>query len=406
MFERHIRQIPFYYIVFVVLTLVLLGIVASSMLGPEPVPQQPAMVQGDPNSNRDIVARDNAPVRQVSPLEQSRKELGRSLTLTGDRLQAIQLRLNGFTLELQSLQDNDTGKRIVASSEHFPKLVALIRYAPDLTKSFSEVSVRYSAMIAKEVASTSEREVRAVKLSLDDFDIEVAAMEQEVENANLALKAINTVCQELPPAAMTVRAKLRDDEEKEMLSYAQQLQASQEAAKSEQQQKLRSADKELSDARAGLEAATKRLEALKLRQQGAKVEAGSSDIVSGSRTAQDLALLERDYQRDLAEINRLLAPLMSQGYSQPEHAGYQKRAREKGPMSLAALRSCGALAPTDEGLQNLAFAMTYANDRGSFGFPQYIGGTLKDEHYRYLVPAQKLLLKYQYLLVDKKRLAE
>ncbi len=406
MFEQQVRQIPFYFVVFLVLMLAFLGIVASSMLGPAPVPPQPALVGGDPNPSSDIVAYANEPVRKISPLEQSRQELGRALTVTGDRLEEVQSSLGSFTVELKSLQDNDAGKRIVGSNEHFPQLVALIRYAPDLDVSLNQASARYSALVSREVASTSESELKSVKLSLNDFDTQVSSLEQDVENAKLALNAISTVCQKLPQATMTVRTRLHADEEKEKLSYAQKLKESQDSAKREQEQKLQLADKERSDAKASLEAATKRLEALRLRQQAANVEGSSSSILSGGRAAQDTALLEADYRRDLSEINRLLSPLMSQGHKQPEHAGYQRRAREVGPMSLSALRSCGALEPTDKGLEDLAFAMTYDNDRSSSGFPQYIGGGLQEEHYRYVVPAQKLLLKYQYLLVEKKRLAE
>ena len=415
MFAKYVRAIPFYFVVFLVLVLVLLGIVASSMLGPPPIARQPDVTSAAPilsnnaeapNFNGDIVAGGNDSTRQATPLEQNRQELRRLLTQIGDHLHSIELGVDAFTMTLESLHDNDAGKRIVTSNEHFPQLAALIKYAPELSASLSKFGTRYSALVAKELASSSETALNSVKLSLSDFDNELAAIEQDVENANLALKAINVVCQKLPAATLTVRAKLLDDEEKEKLRYAQQLKDSQDAAQKEQEKKLQLAEKQRSDAKADLDIATKRLEALKLKQQSVHAGAGISNIESHGRSAQERAELERDYQRDITEINRLLAPLLAQGYSQPEHAGFQRRAREKGPMSLGALRSCGALAPTDSGLQNLGFAMTYANDRGNFGFPGYIGGALRDEHYQYLVPAQKLLLKYQYLLVEKKRLAE
>lgn len=121
--------------------------------------------------------------------------------------------------------------------------------------------------------------------------------------------------------------------------------------------------------------------------------------------AADLARLEADYLLDLPEIRKWLAPLLADGYSQPQHIG-QLITAVKGPVSLTALGRCGALSNSEEGLSKLARAMTYGNDRATPGFPPYTEGPLLEEHRSYVLPASRLLLKYQFLLVEKGSLAE
>lgn len=117
------------------------------------------------------------------------------------------------------------------------------------------------------------------------------------------------------------------------------------------------------------------------------------------------ARLEADYVSDLPEIRRWLAPILAEGFSQPQHIG-QLITAVKGPMSLTALRRSGALTNSEEGLSKLARAMTYGNDRQTSGFAPFTGGPLLEEHRRYVLPASRLLLKYQFLLVEKGALAE
>lgn len=136
--------------------------------------------------------------------------------------------------------------------------------------------------------------------------------------------------------------------------------------------------------------------------------AGSIAALKSNRERQlaaDLARLEADYLLDLPEIRKWLAPLLAEGYSQPRHIG-QLITAVKGPMSLTALRRCGALTNSEEGLSKLARAMTYGNDRETSGFAPFTGGPLREEHRRYVLPASRLLLKYQFLLVRKGDLAE
>jgi len=117
------------------------------------------------------------------------------------------------------------------------------------------------------------------------------------------------------------------------------------------------------------------------------------------------AQLEADFQRDLPEIRKYLAPLLESGHPQPESAG-QIATETRGPMSLTLLRKYGALSNTEEGLSKLASAMGFCDDRMTAGFLPVTGEPLLDEYRMYVVQASRLLLKYQSLLVEKRMLTE
>ena len=121
--------------------------------------------------------------------------------------------------------------------------------------------------------------------------------------------------------------------------------------------------------------------------------------------AADSAQLEAEFLGDLPDIRKWLAPLLKSGHPQLEAAG-QTTTESQSPMSLTALRKCGALSNSEEGLSNLARAMGFGNDRKAAGFVRFTAGTLSEEHRMYVVPASRLLLKYQSLLVEKGMLAE
>ena len=120
------------------------------------------------------------------------------------------------------------------------------------------------------------------------------------------------------------------------------------------------------------------------------------------------AALEREFQRDLPVIRSLLRPFITPGMTQPKGRGFVS-ASQQGPVSLAKLRSTGALEPTVGGRQTLYWitAANKMNDRDLGSFPSYFGGAADwQRKHPTIKRAQDLLIKYGELLVEKKMMAE
>lgn len=115
---------------------------------------------------------------------------------------------------------------------------------------------------------------------------------------------------------------------------------------------------------------------------------------------EELAKLLIDFKRDETMVRHYLSALFAYGNSQPVKGTMHKLTATKGPVSLTALREFGALEKSERGLLKLGHAGSDpSNDRGRHAFPINIGGSLEPQELDYLAPAQRLLIKYQKLLV-------
>ena len=126
---------------------------------------------------------------------------------------------------------------------------------------------------------------------------------------------------------------------------------------------------------------------------GLKEEA--TRVEEGLRWAQ----LEREMNRDMAEIKGLLLAVTAEGFThRPDGT--------KGPVSFSKIKSIGGLEPTKKGLDNLFFLATGNNDRPIGGLPPGVGGVFASGTSTAPVErAQALLKKYGDLMVRKNMLA-
>jgi hypothetical protein len=119
------------------------------------------------------------------------------------------------------------------------------------------------------------------------------------------------------------------------------------------------------------------------------------------------AKLEREFETDRPEIERLLRGLITEGRTQPGHYGPFEVTTTRGAVSFAALGKIGGLEPTIASQQRLYFCMGIrGNDRDRGAFPPYLGGHEDWQQKSATVQrAQELLIKYGPLMVEKKLLA-
>jgi hypothetical protein len=118
--------------------------------------------------------------------------------------------------------------------------------------------------------------------------------------------------------------------------------------------------------------------------------------------------LKAEYGRDMATINSLLAPFLDDAITQPSRTNPISKGGPRKPTSLDALRSSGALAETDDGLEFLFKVGGHpANMRKKGSFPSFISPRplQKGSEQALVQRAQQLLIKYGELLVADRKLS-
>lgn len=108
--------------------------------------------------------------------------------------------------------------------------------------------------------------------------------------------------------------------------------------------------------------------------------------------------LERRYEADLADIKTHLAPLLASAYTQPRAGRVAETTTTKGPMSLARIRACGALAQDEQGLYKLHLTVFLDPERNKLGWPEF-------QDKEFFIKAQRFLIDYGELMVEKGLLA-
>ncbi|MFO0838349.1 MAG: hypothetical protein U1D55_07445 [Phycisphaerae bacterium] len=126
----------------------------------------------------------------------------------------------------------------------------------------------------------------------------------------------------------------------------------------EQMRLLAEADRKLKDAQAEIERQTKLADAQR-RAANAEAELGAKTIDDSTKKKELWA------KCDDPAVKETLAPFISEGYWQPSGGGISgRKGTTKGGMSLKAITSYGALAPTDSGVAKLwRIACSPNNDR-------------------------------------------
>ena len=407
MWQQFLRNQSFKFVAWLSFSVLAITLVASVILQPP----NPVTAYSSPHaddSERGSSATTSLFSRTASnpsPVKTARQELSQELSRVGDRLRDITSHAEKLVDELEAFQDSEEGKRVANSQENFNRMAATIRYAMQEQKEVQQRATEYSTFVTEEVSANDETKLRSLGEQVREFEVSLDAHQQDLENARNAIRAVVDVCRELPPGDKTIRQRVAQINFNEDIEFAKQLKADAEAAEKIRQEAIRIAERDKQTALTELEAAKVRLQAAKVRAQTSDSNIAALKTKAIQHWDLERLRMEREFQQDLSKIRYYLGPILAHGYSQPESHGYQRMVANKGPMSLSALRGLGALNEAPASLSLLASAMSYGNDRDSSICPANTDAT-RGQYARFYYSAHELLVKYQFLLVEKGMLAE
>lgn len=314
------------------------------------------------------------------------------------------------------IETSEEGRRIAANSEATAQFAALVREERPRPELAAELKDRLETLLLPVEEALKAK--NSVYTPAEDLEARIKAVGEEVaqgaavyRNHNARLK---NILQSAAPAASAgtpslgqaladlerqwieaenrrvaeAIARVREDESKKLA--AQKAEAERQLAEAKREAQKQADERELRRIRDEQEDAA--------RQEQERIAARERQL------KQETFLSE--FNRDLPQIRRYLAAFLAEGYAQPIQRGNMRVTAEKGPMSLSALRSAGALQEDASGLTRLMYIVDQQNnDRPRGGFPPYAGnvpgGLISQKDVPFVKTAQGYLIKYGDLLVEK-----
>lgn|GEM_PF-3657136 len=428
MWQKFLRSIPMKFLSLISLTLLILWYVHYASTRPRPVVEPNAVEQTWQSDLQTESSKDStiavAPIAKprTPNAESTRTQLANSLANLGGKIQELRALRTQVGVRLEEVQDSESGRRIAASSEHFPLLIALIQHHDDSEIRVNQIADRYSELVAAEVGGMTDAEHRKTLGLLPEFEEALARATKEFHDVELSILTIEHVCKSIPPAPKSAKVLIAERKQAEVDAASALMKSATIAAKQSQDSGMAEKIQEKTEADLLLRVAKEQLEKAKENSKILDKQIESELVQKRAALRETMKRIELEFQRDKSKIDRYLEVLMIDGYNQPESSGYQTNEATPRKVSLTKLIGCGALNNTQDGLYKLALAMTVGNDRyknlhgskttilqqeGNYPFaPKFGGGTFQIGYNAYYSEAQKLLLKYQFLLVEKGLLSE
>lgn len=402
MWQDQIRQIPKAYIVHGV---VATWFVVAVLMVVKSTPSAHTDEIREGGTTSDLTVDDSSRDQYRATTDPEREELDREVARIGGQFDELKSAVESVSQRQKALKANDSGKRVASSELSVRRMRALDRFLTENQQRMLQIDSKYGQIVAKSMAINWSA-IGSMQRTLAEFDSELAAALQDITNCRLAVAAIEADSDGLPYADKTLGEKLVELEQAEELQFADALRQAKEEADKQSQTLLNEAEGKKRQVEHDLVASKLQLEAVQARDKEADQYIRQLKNDAQGKASQEAINLEADFNRELPRIRYYLAPLLAHGKTQPAYGGNQTYTEASGPVSLTALRRAGSMQEGDAGLGNLALAMTYNNDRGSFSCPRYIGGLISRELKEYVLPARELLSKYQFLLVKKGMLSE
>lgn len=121
------------------------------------------------------------------------------------------------------------------------------------------------------------------------------------------------------------------------------------------------------------------------------------------KAARERADLERRFQAALPEIQSLLTPFITEGFTQPGRNYFEQATTKKMKVSFGKLKGSGFLEDTPEGVHTFVTAVTLnkANDRPLGSFPSSRTNSYSDPWFAPAQRAQELLREFGPIMVEK-----
>ena len=127
----------------------------------------------------------------------------------------------------------------------------------------------------------------------------------------------------------------------------------------------------------------------------------TSELALKKKQDEEEASLDREFQKDLPDIQAHLRPMFAASNYQPAPGAMRRLTNTKGPMSLNAIRTSGALAEGKAGLFSLFATVNVDPERKKIGWPEFTTDSTE-----FFLKAQQYLTKYGDLMVKKGHLAK
>lgn len=162
-------------------------------------------------------------------------------------------------------------------------------------------------------------------------------------------------------------------------------------------------ERRITDAQVEAERARRDAEMKRLADEKGEAVARAEAEEAVRKAARERADLERRFQAALPEIQTLLSPFVTEGYTQPGRHYFEKATTKKMKVSYGKLKGSGMLEDTPQGVHKLVAAVVAnrANDRPLGSFPAAMSN---DFSAPWFVPgqrAQELLRELGPVLVEK-----
>lgn len=336
-----------------------------------------------------------------------------------------------------SLMSGDLGRRIVGSAVHLEIVRGILLQERPTVEKLTEYQVAIDELAPLLEGSSQDPGAEIIITTDHQQKITDAATWLKeglarLEQHNLTIEAVLRETATLPPAKFTLKQLLDSEDETARLKHAAELNAiltaAEAEAREEQKRRVEQAHREVieketilkeeiekhkkeklaEEARLADEAHQQSLritqqaaaDQMRLADEAAKARKARVDVdIAAIQKAMDKAVLEAEYEHDLALIKSHLQAFITPGHTYRSDG-------TNGPMSLSFLISDGALRQDRKGMERIFWLAHRENDRPPGAIPYFLGGDVnwKDVDKRPVETAQKFLNKYGELLVEKKLL--
>jgi hypothetical protein len=342
---------------------------------------------------------------------------------TRQRLQKLKTLQADWEAKTVSLLTGDSGRRIAASPTHLDLVAGLL----DRERPTADQIVQWELQL-EQLGTPVEQSLQDEKSKiaivpehaqqLTDLSQQVAKSLAEFERQQLLVDAVTKETAKTAPATTTLDEVLRQRWTVAEQARASQIASAKAEAEKAQTERLAAMEKE------AIEAQTKRKELKQQAEQAqadqlAKVDveriaeetrikeakqravvAGLKDEVLRIEEATRQAQLEQEFERELPDIRAHLKPMFAASNYQPIAGAMRRLTNTKGPMSLNAIRTAGALAEGRNGLFSLHATVNTDPERKKIGWPEFTTDSTE-----FLIHAQQYLIKYGDIMVKKGMLA-
>ncbi len=347
------------------------------------------------------------------------------LTNTRRNLHKLQSLQSAWEVQSPAIQSGDLGRRIAASPIHLGLAKDVFEQQHPSKETVYDWEQQLNAL-AKPVETKSEVENTMLDMTVDhtkmlaDLDKQIAEAMQVFEKQQFLMEAIIAETADMVPSSETFEQIVSAQNRAAEIALAKRIAAARAEARSlaEQAQVERLA----AAAQALVDAETIRQEQISLAEKNrietlAKAEkdrideetrvkeaehraeiAGLSQDATRIDDAVRLAQLEREFESDLPKIKGYLSAFTTAGYT-------LRTDGTKGPVSLALLKSEGALNGTREGMSQLVTLAHRGSDRPPGPIPYITLFNVGQAPMEPIETAQELLRKYGDLMVKKGLLA-